>query len=269
MKKSMLFFIGLILLLSTYSCLFAGESYDRLILRTNGLVGYWKLNEKDSTFVSSLKNNYTGTDEGKRIMEMSKKEKMSGIKIYKDTTYPEPYNKADNFYGNHIIRIWRHGDDFDMRTGNFSIEVWINASKPPSGTVPIVAKNSPFGKSYGLYLTKNMGISMTIRENNSNSNSAITSSGIIKQGEWYHVVGVRDKDAIRVYINGVMESESTKGFDIDTGEYGNLHFGGFRLGKRFTGKMRDIALYRKALGNNEIKEHFKIGKKQFSKGGNP
>ncbi|GEM_PF-6164286 len=266
MRKSVVL-LGVIFLLGTYSHLFGGEAYDKLILQTKGLVGYWKLDEKDGTFVNSLRDNYTGTDEGKRVMEMSLKDKTSGIKVYKDTTYPEPYNSADNFYGNHYIRIWRHGDDFDMRTGDFSLEAWIKVSRIPVTTVPIVGKSSPFGKSYGLYLTKNMSVSMTIWENRSNYNTAVTPAGSIRPGEWYHVVGVREKDTLRIYVNGILKGERAKGFDIDTGGYGNLHFGGFRLGKRFTGKMRDIALYRKALGSNEIKEHFKSGKEQFLKGG--
>ncbi len=267
MRRSIVL-LGMIIFLSMYIHLFGEDTYDKLILGTEGLVGYWKLNEEDSTFVNSLRNNYTGTDEGKRIMEMSLKDKTSGIKIYQDTTYPEPYTSADNFYGNHYIRIWRHGDDFDMRTGDFSLEAWIKVSRIPVTAVPIVGKSSPFSKSYGLYLTRTMSISMTIWENRSNYNTATTPPGSIKPGEWYHVVGVRRGDTLRIYLNGVLKGESTRGFDIDTGEYGNLHFGGFRLGRRFIGKMRNIALYRRALGSEEIKKHFESGRKQFSRGGN-
>jgi len=267
MRKNIIF-PGLIFLLSICSPLFAGESYDGLILSTKGLVGYWKLAEQDSAFVNSRKNHYTGTDEGRRILEKAlrdakKQGRTSGIKIYKDTICAEPYNRADNFYGEHYIRIWRHGDDFDMRTGNFSIEVWIKVALYPTDSVPVIGKFSPFGQSYGLYLTGNTGIRMVIRENNSNSNSAATPSETIKTGQWYHIVGVRDNDTLRIYVNGVMKNESAKGFDIDTGGYGNLHFGGSRWGKKFTGKMRNIALYKRALSSDEIKGHFKTGGKDI------
>jgi len=268
MRKSIMF-IELIFLLSTYSLLFADESYDGLILSTKGLVGYWKLDEADGVFVSDRKNHYTGTDEGRVVLKQALRDarrqgRTSWIKIYKDTIISaEPYNRADNFYGNHCVKIWRRGGDFDMRTGDFSMEVWIKISRNPVSIVPVIAKNSPFGQSYGLYLTKNMEIRMVIRENNSNSNSATIPSGTIKRGQWYHIVGVRDKDKLRIYVNGVMESESAKGFDIDTGGYGDLYFGGFRSGERFTGKMRNIALYKRALTSDEIKGHFKAGGKDI------
>ena len=95
--------------------------------------------------------------------------------------------------------------------------------------------------------------------NGNRSHKILTGTTAIKERTWNHVVLVRNGKGIRVYLNGNIEPEIA----------GEAEFGNRRGGDRIfvggssdnfvnlEGKIDEVAVYRRALGPEEVVGHFK------------
>jgi hypothetical protein len=81
---------------------------------------------------------------------------------------------------------------------------------------------------------------------------------------WYHVVGVFQNGTSRLYVNGVQVASAATGFNLSNGSGNWLvgastdYAGGAGL-SRFSGRMRRMALYPRALTAAEVADHYQTG----------
>jgi len=92
------------------------------------------------------------------------------------------------------------------------------------------------------------------------SNSSISCQDEIDMriDEWQHLVGIKNNDEYKIYVNGVLN-------ETKTGDAGCFNFqpaadiGDVFIGNNFTGKIDDIIVYNKALTGSEITELYQLG----------
>jgi hypothetical protein len=93
------------------------------------------------------------------------------------------------------------------------------------------------------------------------SNVLTTNSYKIPYSNWQHIVAVKDNNSIKLFVNGVLTNTSSYANQLltntDTVYFGVHHFENQTSGwfpYYFKGKMDDVAIYNRALSEQEIKQ---------------
>ncbi len=82
--------------------------------------------------------------------------------------------------------------------------------------------------------------------------TVVAGKSIIPRWKWQHVVFVRDLESVRVYLNGKLEIETTAKANFPA-NFDRLFLGGRSdNSNNWEGRLDEIAVYRKALSNEEI-----------------
>ncbi|UUZ97350.1 cadherin-like beta sandwich domain-containing protein [Paenibacillus sp. P25] len=153
-------------------------------------------------------------------------------------------------------------EDLHSGTGDFSFSVWV---KPEVFTQQrhIVYWYGQAGKGspqWWLAVEKNGVVRMNMSGLPSGLEfSSVTPPGLVKAGQWAHLVAVREGQVIKVYVNGELGSTSTK-FDPAQMNVTNRNLPpliGFDKGtaanRDFQGWMDDLRVYKNALNAAEVR----------------
>ena len=96
--------------------------------------------------------------------------------------------------------------------------------------------------------------------------SYLTDAASFQSKSWHHVVGVYDGQVMRLYVDGKLNAESKE----QAGDIWYPPKSYFELGAyhddneyyRLTGQLHEVRLYQRALGAEEVSDHFARAKKQ-------
>jgi hypothetical protein len=169
-------------------------------------------------------------------------------------------NNAYSFDGNDYISV-NNNASLNFDSSDFSISLWI---------YPKVIKNlyifgkdnyngsqpSPFGSGYYLQysVAKSQDIRFATRSISSNTSNFLPSVQIAPINTWTHVVGVRKKNVLKLYINGKLDNAMIETVPTNTNNSVNLKFG--RADEistnYFNGILDDALIYNRALTDQEI-----------------
>lgn len=182
-------------------------------------------------------------------------------------SYPAGYvpTQVDNVYSmdfdgtNDYVNA---GNDTSLNwgTGNGSVSCWFKTTQVVTGAVDLVINGgfSTGGKAYLLYLDGNEKVGFYLDDNASPTTPA-QSSGSVADGNWHHVVGVRESGNIKLYLDGSLVSTQTDttgnidstdpliigaGMNASTGVVGNF----------YDGKIDEVAIFDYALSARQIKQ---------------
>jgi len=166
-----------------------------------------------------------------------------------------------------------------LRPTNLTVEAWVLFSSLDSlasnpGHQYIVFKQNSRGNQYnfeGFGLGKDRYPNVTNRNgdvlyfNVSDASGTIyevDSAITVQTGIWYHVAGVRGTNFIQLYVNGVLQGQTSVPAPQDYGNY-PLFFGttgqpGFFDGK-LAGRLDEVSLYNRALSSAEIAAIYAAG----------
>ena len=145
-------------------------------------------------------------------------------------------------------------------TGDGSVSCWFKTTQNVTGAVDLVINGgfSTGGKAYLLYLDSSEKVGFYLDDNSSPTTPA-QSSGSVADGNWHHVVGVRESGNIKLYLDGSPVSTQTDstgnidstdpliigaGMNASTGVVGNF----------YDGKIDEVAIWNTALGETAIQE---------------
>ncbi|MGE0560905.1 MAG: LamG-like jellyroll fold domain-containing protein [Flavobacteriales bacterium] len=151
-------------------------------------------------------------------------------------------------------------------TGDITVSAWVKTpnSWPSTYRDPhIYARNSdPISTIYGVCLYIN-NAHLTSRKfgfilksgNNSWGNDFVVSNSILQLNTWYFIVGVRQDDVVKIYVNGTLEG-------TDIGSLDPINYGpspSASIGQKdgtsphwFNGTIDDVRIYKRALSTTEI-----------------
>ncbi len=216
---------------------------------TNGLVGYWKLDEGSGTSVAdSSGNGNTGT-----------------VGAGAALTTGGYYNGAASFPGgsnNYVSLPDTAALDF---AGSWTLSAWVNNSNLPgsAGNAFIINRDNNVSKTaYVLEIDHHQGCPaagqswrVSFQDSGGTQHMACYAA-TINTGTWYHVVGVWDASAfnLMIYVNGTLDVTQNTGASVPVITSGS----GLRVGSdgggtsRWNGVLDDVRLYNRVLSAAEI-----------------
>ena len=142
-------------------------------------------------------------------------------------------------------------------SGNGTVSCWFKTSYNAPGVQDLVINGSyaSGGKGYILYLDPSQRVGFYL-DNNSNP-SGVLSTSSVNDGDWHHVVGVRDSGTMKLYLDGsevATGTDNTGNIDIsDPLIIGAGQAFGGSVGNFFNGQIDEVAIFNKALTADQIK----------------
>lgn len=222
-----------------------GGSPDIGMLVTNGLVGYWKLDQTGGTSAPGTPGS-AGT-----LTNMNAGAAWIGGK----------FGKALAFDGIDDIVVIPHFEAINFDTNdNFTISAWVEIPSAPQPNT-VVGQNSILekwngGASYPFVLRYSQaGKTVHFARYNGSASSGVHSP-VLEPDRLHHLVFIKDGADISLYVNGSHAAEAP---DLTTGSTKNNH--PLWLGARnnlynFKGKIDDLRIYNRALTVEEIHQLF-------------
>lgn len=141
-------------------------------------------------------------------------------------------------------------------SGDFTIEAWIKTTQSvPQAVVFSKYDNTEENGYYYLYI----GSEKPRFEINDSSFSASTESlgiSVINDNLWHHIVGVRDGNFLKIFIDGNLENTVDASSVGDINNYDNLVIGQMDSNSYFEGSVDEVRLYNRALTADEINRHY-------------
>jgi hypothetical protein len=135
---------------------------------------------------------------------------------------------------------------FNLGTGDFTIECWINTpSLSAAGYFVGQSDSSLADRAYQINVSAAGAVVATVFNAAQTAVQATTSGGVVAINTWYHIAFVRDGNTTRLYVGGVQGGTgNVTGFTINPstslfglgalGDYGSLLFNGYIDDFRFT-----------------------------------
>jgi len=235
--------------------------------------GYWKMEEATNT---PPYDDHIGTNDGN----------CGGLCPTQLAADGVVGNAQSFFFGNSTIWVPGSGNDpgdgiFDWAASDsFSIEFWMrrNAGDILDSNEVIVGRDD--GNGTGIHWWVGLrGVNDTLEgqirfqlSEKDGDGTGILSDAPVHDGEWHHVVAVRDNAAgeNRLYVDGVLQQDvATQAYDVgfdsvnEGANFGYLDFSdtpGFWYG----GGLDEVAVYDVALSGLEVKQHYLNGKAEYN-----
>lgn len=218
-------------------------------ITTDNLVAQWKLDETTGTTatdsVGSNNGAYNGFDATSTVAGID------GTAQYFDGTN-DKISIADNsdftFTSDFTLSAWiKHSGAAEASNG----DGWRVISQQTTGANHFMMRvNDSSGGTNGT-----VGVSFY-----SGSVYGVNSTTNVKDGQWHHIVGVRQGSDLHIYIDGVLDnttsSVSTGTIDVS----GTVNIGN-KPGndeEKFSGAIDDVRVYQKALTSDEISDMYNI-----------
>jgi hypothetical protein len=215
------------------------------------MISYWMLDETSGTTYYDSYNGNHGT-----------------------ASAPAPTPSTDAVVGgsqsfNGSSQYIRVADDASLdwaSDDSFTIEVWAKLTNCNTRNKVMIGRDNRPG---GVHWWLGCGISTKTAVFNligtDNTGIAVTGSKTINDGQWHHIVAVRDEsqDQNRLYVDGQLDGTAsfnyTAGFDATTTlGIGYMAYTG-TPDYFYDGRLDEIALYSRALAAAEILEHYNLG----------
>jgi lysophospholipase L1-like esterase len=155
---------------------------------------------------------------------------------------------------------------FDWPAGSsFSIEYWMKSTSGASGNDVIVGRQGPTNPHIwvGVADSGDQALFVVLDSGGSNGGNGDWPYGgaDITDGQWHHVVAVKDSTHLRIYVDGSEKDSVAKSYPNGFGSTTDLNIGYLNLGGhyRYEGLLDEVAIYNRALTSTEVAEHWAAG----------
>ncbi len=212
-----------------------GASSNQSAALSNGLVGYWKMDEASWTVDCSTES---VTDSSGNLNNGSSCPTSTG-----------PAGGAVGKFGNGAL--FDGSDDYvDIDnsdsldpSGDFTLSTWVKRTGAGTGTNQFfILKNAMYGFTY------NNGVLQYYDNSYHNATSST-----LTQDTWYHLTMVHTSTASRLYINGALDDSETAGTP-SLSDNGALVLGRLGGSDLFQGVLDEVRVYNRALSGNEVSQ---------------
>lgn len=211
---------------------------------TNGLVGYWKMDDNVSgdakTLVDSSGSGLSATTHyGANTTGM-------------DCTAVGKFGTGCNFDGVDDYASVADNAILKQPSNAITLSAWIYAPTPTSNYQMIIDKQPSTG-SYGYTLRLDSTSGKILFRVSGTSNTDLLGNTVLSASTWYHVLGVYDGNTSKIYVNGVLDgSQANSGTIVyDTSDLG-IGRRGNQAAYYFNGKIDEARIYSRALSPQEV-----------------
>lgn len=224
----------------------SGTSYMDEVL-ADSPVAYWRLEETSGSTVSDeTGNGHQGSVQSGVTLDVTGQIGSAADLDGTDTAY---------------INV-PHDTAFQFGSGDFTLECWGFIRSDDSSGVSqgqsFITKY-PVGDSVTPYYGLTYGggeISFACRDSSNNTNRDTVVS-VYSFDTWYHIVGVREGDTFRLYIDGVLQVEDTDTSIDSLDNTADVNMGyWWTSGNALDGIVDEVAIYGTALSQTRIQAHY-------------
>ena len=161
-------------------------------------------------------------------------------------------------------------------TGNFSISLWYKTSDTRTGAHYFLTKynSSATNNVYFLLEAETTKYIQAFFRDGEGDGVAMNSTKAYNDGNWHHIVSVRNGTTGYLYIDGILITSTTNASmsNINTDSAGSyLWLGTYSTGtspgqraQSFTGNIDDVSIFSRALTSDEIYSLYKTGVKKLN-----
>ncbi len=166
------------------------------------------------------------------------------------------------------VDIPDNGTEFDWaREASFSFEAWFKTTS--SGVTALSRNRVDQGQATSWWIgTSPQGTGIMELRDNAGTNTVLKGTKVIADGQWHHVIGVRDGAANqnRLYVDGVLEGTLNQTFVTDFSAPGSLPVaigyltpwnGENQL--HLIGEIDEVAIFNRAVSASEAAEFYNAG----------
>lgn len=230
-------------------CSIARADYQSTIL-SDSPTFYYRLNDSSGgigAMADTSGNSHTG-------------DYSSGFTFLVDGALYGDSNKAVTLDGSTAYAYTNCDSSCNPNTSGFTVEAWIKATATGVHVIGGKLKTSGdnFWIGYGLTSGK-----ASFSVSNADHTSGITATGSItvNDGNWHHIVGVRDGSNIYIYVDGYVDNSAsfTGSSGVNPNGYVALGCLGESQSYKFSGTIDEYALYLTALSSTRILAHYTAG----------
>ncbi len=210
-----------------------------------GLVAHWLLNEGSGTTTADASGN--GND---------------GT-LNAPTWDAGKFGGALNFDGVDDFVDCGNPSILNFGMGSWTVSAWVNA---PSSTNQMNVFSN--GGDYSGGIRYMLGVSETdarkacLTLDNNVKKVQSTGSITVNDGQWHHIVGIRDGSSLRIYVDGFQDGDDValpNGYDLSGTSQANAYIGAgwnYRdsvVQRFFNGVIDDVRIYNYALSSAEVR----------------
>jgi len=222
---------------------------------SNGLVGYWKMDESSWNNDCSTSTVTDSSGNGAHAMACPASTGPTGNAAGR-------FFRAGNLDGSND---YLETDNMQLPTSDFTYAAWVNLDDNTDEAILMVSNNegneNELVVEVGIATNAKVGVWV-----DGATGANLISTGSVSTGAWNHIVVTRAKDRILVYINGIQ--------DLTTASVsGTLSFSGCQLligteadsacagslGNYMDGKIDEVRAYNRALSSKEARELYDFG----------
>ncbi len=154
-----------------------------------------------------------------------------------------------------------NSDSLNFDTGNWSVAAWMKSSNgDDKGTIFGNGGDDSGGIRYAIIVSESNKTRPSLILDDNSSKKQAHAGAAITDGAWHHVVGLRDGDEMRIYVDGVLDKTTgidagydLTGIDQHPAYIGAItHNGDGTLYKFFQGSLDDVAVWDEALPDSYI-----------------
>lgn len=207
---------------------------------SNGLLGYWKLDE------SSWSNNCSTLS----VVDYSGNG--ANLRSCPNTTGPTggsagKFGLGGTFDGSNDY-LETTSTIYNL-SGALTLSAWVYITGTPSGDVYVIDRTN---NSSGYSLGWNSSRFPRLQIGNGSSYVQTTGSVAMALNTWYHLVGTVDSDGVaRIYLNGRLEATGATSI-LTTTSGQNLRIGSRSAANTITGRVDEVRIYAKAMTPVEV-----------------
>ncbi len=206
---------------------------------TNGLVGYWNLDEGTGTTALDLSGNGNG-----------------GTLVNGPTWVNGQISGALSFNGtNNYTNVGSPSNgSLDFGTGDFTLSAWINLPTTPAANEWVFAKGGSGTVGYNIYISTSNKFNCSIQATGG-SNQSLSGNTTLAVGSFKYVACVFSRaNGIYGYLDGVFNASTTyaSGNTNSVTNSSNFRIGSYSSGNYFSGLIDDVRVYNRALSAAEI-----------------
>jgi len=202
---------------------------------SEGLVGYWKMDENvDTTALDSSGNSNTAT---------------FGSGNSAPTWSVGKYGVGLSFGGSNHVTI---ADNANLRTTTQSFSFWFKSSvNPPNTFGGVISHKDSSSDGYNI-LQLSSGQIRAYRRISGNW-KYVTSLASVTDGNWHHGVAVYDNTNIYFYIDGVLQGTDSSS-SVTTFANTAYEFGTYSSSWKYSGILDEVRIYNRALSSAEVSQ---------------
>jgi hypothetical protein len=219
------------------------EGYAQAVL-SDGPAAYWRLGETaGTTATDATGNGRTGT--------------YSGTYTQNQAGAVADGNRSTHFTASGSRVTVADNASINLNGTTFSIECWIQLDDL-SNIYAFLDKNAAGTEGWRFIHAGAGSVWLQIK----NAGSFITGAGnglvTVTAGSFYHLVYTYDGTNGRIYVNGQLQQTKTHAAPANTNTASLLIGGGSFVNEGTQGDLQDVAIYRYALGAQQIANHYAL-----------